>query len=192
MNPRTPCPALSRALICHPSRPAAGIDAVTVGLTPASTGQMEFRFRIAAPVGILQVPPPGTDVEVPVDGLWQHTCCEVFLARMGQPAYREFNFSPSGHWAAYAFSATRQRDVSAEGDLRRRPEIQVNHGPDGFDMRVTLLPQHFPSGDQALCVGLSAVLEAASDASCSYWALRHPTAVPDFHHRGAFALCIAP
>lgn len=192
MHARTPRPALSRALSCHPSQPANGIDAVSVDLTLGEAGQIEFRFRIVASAGALNIPPPMTDVETPVDGLWQHTCCEIFLARIGQPAYREFNFSPSGHWAAYAFSATRQRDMAAEGDWRCRPEIQVKHGPDGFELRVTLLPLHLPSGESALCIGLSAVLEAASDARCSYWALRHPAAEPDFHHRGAFALCFAP
>jgi hypothetical protein len=35
-------------------------------------------------------------------------------------------------------------------------------------------------------LGLTAVVEAA-DGSLSYWALRHPVARPDFHHRDGFA-----
>src|SRR5256885_16422013 len=35
--------------------------------------------------------------------LWQHTCFEIFISRAGMDAYYEFNFSPSGEWAAYAF-----------------------------------------------------------------------------------------
>lgn len=41
------------------------------------------------------------------DRLWQHTCCEIFVSRHGFPAYHEFNFAPSGEWAAYAFERYR-------------------------------------------------------------------------------------
>jgi hypothetical protein len=39
-------------------------------------------------------------------------------------------------------------------------------------------------------LGLSAVIEAA-DGSRSYWALRHPSSAPDFHHPDCFALTLA-
>src|SRR5688572_26316236 len=35
------------------------------------------------------------------DELWRHTCFEFFLAIKDQPAYWEFNFSPSGDWNVY-------------------------------------------------------------------------------------------
>ena len=44
------------------------------------------------------------------DQLWEHTCFEAFFAAHGESAYREFNFSPSGQWAAYAFKDYRQAE----------------------------------------------------------------------------------
>ena len=41
--------------------------------------------------------------------LWQHTCCEIFIGCKGMPAYYEYNLSPSGEWAAYAFDGYRRR-----------------------------------------------------------------------------------
>jgi hypothetical protein len=43
-----------------------------------------------------------------VDGLWRTSCCELFLAQPDTPAYLEFNFSPTGDWAAYAFESPRE------------------------------------------------------------------------------------
>ena len=37
------------------------------------------------------------------DHLWQHTCFELFLARLNRPEYVEMNFSPSGHQALFLF-----------------------------------------------------------------------------------------
>ena len=54
------------------------------------------------------------------DGLWRHTCFEVFVARKGSRSYREYNYSPSGEWAAYEFSSYRRRGAAkiAGGPLR--------------------------------------------------------------------------
>ena len=49
------------------------------------------------------------------DDLWQTTCFELFLRGEGA-AYREYNFSPSGEWAAYAFDSYREgrREIPAQ------------------------------------------------------------------------------
>jgi hypothetical protein len=104
----------------------------------------------------------------------------------GDPAYREFNFAPSGQWAAYRFSGTRERDPLNETPVQ--PHIEPFTRADGLSMRVWLplhaLPPVRP--DQAWDLGLSAVIET-TDGQLSYWALRHPGARPDFHHRGGWA-----
>ena len=102
------------------------------------------------------------------------------------PAYREFNFSPSGAWQAYAFRAYR-----AGGPLypAPAPTIRLDLEPAEFRLTATLPAGLLPPGRQ-LQLGLSAVIEA-SDGSLSYWALHHPPGRPDFHHTDGFALQIA-
>jgi hypothetical protein len=54
-------------------------------------------------------------------------------------------------------------------------------------LQAVVTADHLPlaGGLGALRLGLAAVLEEG-DGKLSYWALRHPAAVPDFHHRGGF------
>jgi hypothetical protein len=40
--------------------------------------------------------------------LWRRSCFEAFIGHGGGPDYWEYNFSPSGAWAAYHFSAYRE------------------------------------------------------------------------------------
>jgi len=49
------------------------------------------------------------------------------------------------------------------------------------------LPQNMAF--KPLQLGLTAVIEA-NDGSRSYWALHHPEASPDFHHRAGFILSL--
>ena len=40
--------------------------------------------------------------------LWKTTCFEAFLRAKGEEAYREWNFAPTGNWAAYDFKRYRK------------------------------------------------------------------------------------
>jgi hypothetical protein len=51
------------------------------------------------------VVPARADRPERTDGLWQTTCCEMFLRQAA--GYREINLSPSGNWAAYGFDGYR-------------------------------------------------------------------------------------
>ena len=42
------------------------------------------------------------------NALWEETCFELFLGLQNSEEYREFNFSPAGHWNVYRFTAYRQ------------------------------------------------------------------------------------
>ena len=115
-----------------------------------------------------------------VDGLWRHTCFEVFLARKGSRAYREYNLSPSGEWASYAFRKYRlRREEGAESPRVRSRRVGRTLRLDG-SIRAK----------GPLRIGLCAIIEEKGGA-LSYWALRHPPGKPDFHHRRAFALELA-
>jgi hypothetical protein len=71
------------------------------------SGALVVDFRLDADRERVRIPPRRKPRFA--DGLWRHTCFEVFVAKKGARAYREYNFSPSGEWAAYAFSSYRKR-----------------------------------------------------------------------------------
>jgi hypothetical protein len=143
-----------------------------------------LRYEVLGDIRRLRLPTPMPNG--PADGLWQHTCFEAFVGATGDPAYREFNFAPSGQWAAYRFSAERQRDTHAEAaQVPVSPTIDLHPAADRLCLQ-TWLPLHaLPDPATAWDVGLTAVIETA-DGQLSYWALQHPGARPDFHHRGGW------
>lgn len=178
----------SVALSKHPALSAAAVSAVQVAVGLNAAGELELAYRLEGSPDGLRIParvPPG-----PADGLWRHTCLEVFVAAENGPAYREFNFSPSGQWAAYAFSGYRQRDES--WPAAAAPRLTVRRLPEGLALDAVLAPALLPAvppgGHYRL--GLCAVVEAA-DGSRSYWALAHPAPQPDFHQQDAFTLRLA-
>jgi hypothetical protein len=141
-----------------------------------------LRYRLQGDVESLAVPQPAT--AGPADGLWQHTCFEAFVGHQQGSAYREFNFSPSGQWAAYRFCDERVRDHQPGADHAVFvPTLSVGRSPDTLVVEAwlptPLLPCAVPG--EALCFGLSAVIETR-ERQFSYWALRHPRDKPDFHH----------
>jgi hypothetical protein len=143
-------------------------------------------YCLQGPIAQLRIPPP---VATPgaADGLWQQTCFEWFVAEPDQAAYQEFNFSPSGDWAAYRFERERVRNPAAEATAPAAcPRITVAHTAQALQLQVWLplsaLPPLNPRGWQ---LGLSAVLQD-HDGRLSYWALHHPKPQPDFHHRSGW------
>ncbi len=170
-------------LIAHPAAPPPANVGVAVTVQHTSAGALALRYLIEGADDTLRV--PATCAPVAVDGLWRHTCCEIFVASAGTCAYREFNFSPSGCWAAYAFDDTRVRRAAALPPWRAH--CIVERTPERLSLSVTVPASQLP--DVPWQIGLSAVLEAC-DGSLSYWALRHPAAQPDFHHRDGFALML--
>lgn len=137
---------------------------------------------------------PGRKMPRFADELWRHTCFELFIARKGETHYHEFNFSPSGEWAAYAFARYRERVplAVAGGVAAIDPRITVRRSAERLELDATVHLCRI-SADYAgarLVLGLSSVVESRGEAggSLSYWALEHPLAQPDFHHPDAFVL----
>lgn len=129
-------------------------------------------------VGRLKLPLAAPPVRT--DELWRHTCFEAFAKAAGGEAYREFNFAPSGAWAAYSFQTYRQGMHIAEDVVA--PNVTLRRGPGWLEVAALA-----DVGERPLRLGLSAVIEAA-DGRKSYWALRHPPEKPDFHHPDCFAV----
>lgn len=167
----------SAALERHPASPCAALRGIEATVTRAADGGLQLAFRLEGDLERLRIPPPRAPRIA--ERLWQHTCCELFIAGAAGPAYHEFNFSPSGEWAAYRFERYREGLPFEAAD----PKISVQHTATFLKLEARVV--HPPPGD--LRLGLSAVIEEI-DGTLSYWALRHAPGKPDFHHRDAFAL----
>lgn len=170
--------AAEAALVCHPDTPGPAVQSFRVGIERSADG-LTLSYSITGEVHKLRIPAPRA---ARVAGqLWQHTCCEMFVARDGEAAYHEFNFSPSGEWAAFAFTGYRAGAVACGAGFA--PGIAVEQTRSSLRLRCRV---RF-AAEGKLKLALCAVIEAL-DGKLSYWALRHRPGKPDFHHREAFAL----
>ena len=156
-------------------------------VTHVADGGLQLRFALNGELSALHIPAPANTGFA--DELWQHTCFEAFVGTSEAVAYREFNFSPSGQWAAYAFTDYRQRDLAWQPLLA--PHIATRRTADGLVLETHIAAALLPSDLGDLHIGLSAVIEAA-DGTLSYWALTHTGERPDFHQGAAFTLRLAP
>lgn len=115
------------------------------------------------------------------DDLWQTTCFEAFLRPDGEGTYREWNFAPSGQWAAYDFSGYREKRTDAE--VAQPPYIRMEDNFTWWALGATIAVD----ADTKWQLGLSAILEE-KDGAKSYWALAHPRGdKPDFHDPVCFS-----
>jgi hypothetical protein len=138
------------------------------------------RLRIAAPGA------PGGPRAQPTDGLWRHTCMEVFVGPEPMGPYLEFNLAPDGQWAAYRFSG--YRAGMAPLHLIRPPRIELRTQSDRLLLSAEVeLPADLAAA--GLRLGIAAVVED-DQGQLAYWALRHAGPKPDFHHPESFGFGI--
>ena len=168
-------------LVPHPSTlPSAPLKVWAILDHAASLGSVastNIWFGVGAPTDGFVIPDPAAPVRA--DNLWQTTCFEAFLRIPGVAAYREWNFAPSGEWAAYDFERHREGRSNAEVAA---PYIRIEDNLTWWALGATIaLP-----ADTNWELGLSAVLEE-KDGAKSYWALAHGGNKPDFHDPGCFA-----
>ncbi len=177
-------------LLPHPSARGAVLDlveelAVTVEHRPGD--RLLLVYRLTGDLAALRFPEPRPAART--DGLWRHTCFEAFIGRVGSSEYWEYNFSPSGAWAAYHFGA--YREGMAPLMKGAPPAIRVETGEDtlSLDVVVDLSWLARSQADVGLRLGLTAVIEDRARA-LTYWALKHPTEKPDFHHAEGFVIAL--
>lgn len=165
-------------LVPHLLHPPHAVQSVAITLARSDAG-LHLAFLLTGDLDAVVIPPPSTSGRA--DNLWETTCFEIFVRGDGA-AYSEYNFSPSGEWAAYAFDdyrlGTRKADAAVTIACRRVEKALA--------MDVTLAAA-FP--DHAR-LALSAVVEEKG-GSKSFWALAHRAGPPDFHHETCFALRLA-
>ena len=173
------------ALACHPSSPSSAVASVMVSARVGGAGKLAVRFALEADMTRVVLPPLRTPARA--DELWRHTCFEVFVALPQSDAYCELNFSPSTEWAMYGFVGYRRGMTPLE--VRRPPRVAVRPTGRGLVLEaVTYLEElPMPQPGSPLRAGAAAVVEE-KDGRLTYWALAHPSALPDFHHRLGFAL----
>ncbi|MDG5487876.1 DOMON-like domain-containing protein [Sphingomonas sp. BGYR3] len=155
-------------LTCHPDTPPTGVTGVFVTLNRSS-----LHYRVAG-ADQLRVPPDALPERT--DGLWRTTCFELFVRPAGESGYIEYNFAPSGQWAAYGFSDYR----AGMHPLERATPPRIGRSGDTWHVD---LADPLPRGR----LSLTAVIEEL-DGTRSFWALAHPAGAPDFHHADCFAI----
>ncbi len=169
-------------LQCHPIRTPAEVHSIQASVERQPNDQLQIRFKLmgdSAKIHLPQSVSPQFRNE-----LWQHTCFEMFIASESGSAYQEYNFSPSGEWAAYRFSDYRQR----QGDLTiDDPQITRQVDAQSLSLSATLRTDALPT-KQYWLIGLSAVVE--TDQGLSWWALNHSGKQPDFHSRQSFRMLL--
>lgn len=187
MNPDT---TLGRHILRpHPvSAPGALQDLVhelSVSLVRAQADQLKLTYRLAGDLDALQLPEPRAAVRT--DGLWRHSCFEAFIGHSGASDYWEYNFSPSGAWAAYHFSA--YREGMAPLLKGAPPAVTPRIGRESVELSVVLDLSWLvrSAAGVGLHLGLAAVIEDKARV-LSYWALKHPAEKPDFHHADGFVV----
>ena len=169
-------------LVVHPDTPSSGKFEVTVGVNRDGY-LLELNFLIVGDNSRLLLPKPVSYKPERGDGLWRHTCFEAFWKPTSGSEYYELNVAPSCEFAVYHFGSYRagMRDVDP-----CVPRIFYAPPSDGTALDV-VLAQPFDGPSQ---LALSAIIEE-TDGTKSYWALRHPSGPPDFHHADCFALELA-
>lgn len=153
---------------------------IAVASRRGDAGELLLDYRLRG-VDALALPPPAAPGAA--DGLWQQTCCEAFVAAAAGPAYREFNFAPSGQWAVYDFADYRRRNDAWQAPTA--PRIACRRDGDTLHLTASIPAALLPSG--AARLGLS-VVAATPAGDKSYWALAHAAAQPDFHLAASFTL----
>lgn len=176
---------VSAELLPHPSTACGAIrrfhGAIELG---SSRDELRISFRIDGAIGQLRLPERGSALRT--DGLWQHSCFEAFLRSDADDSYHEFNFAPSGDWAAYRFASRRE---GRESPALPAPHLEFRRLEEVFELNAAIALSGIAdlAEAQGLQAGLAAVIED-QDGRLSYWALAHRSAQPDFHDAATFGL----
>jgi hypothetical protein len=183
-----PCDHGRHVLLPHPVAERGAMQGLVEDVSVEVSrpdGKLVLLYHLKGELGALRLPEPRPPSRA--DGLWRHTCFEAFLGHNGTGTYWEYNFSPSGAWAAYHFSAYREGMAPLMKGAPPLPRLHT--GEDHIELEVTLDLSWMArsASGPGLRLGLCAVIEDRAQV-LSYWALKHPAGKPDFHHADGFVI----
>jgi hypothetical protein len=174
----------------HPAAPPAVPLRLRAGVTRSREGDLLLRFVLEAPLAQIRVPAavalPGQQHQ-----LWRHTCFEAFVTLAPGGPYHELNLSPSGEWAAYGFTRYREGKPLPPDTLAPGIATAVTGERLELTARIPLDRLSEDYGSAPVHLALSGVVEDER-GGLSYFALRHVTEKPDFHHGEGFTLRLDP
>ena len=164
-------------LVRHPEAPVGAVQSIETRLERVPEGVFAT-FIATGDISHLRLPPQAGTVRA--DNLWQTTCFELFVG-FDDVAYREFNLSPSGAWAAYDFTGYREGMRHAPADILIRAHQDAG--------RLVLLADIQAEFPPYAPVGMTAVAQEADDI-IRYWATSFEPGKPDFHAPGVRSLLL--
>lgn len=168
------------------SPPPSPISPISIGVELLKLeGTLQIGFCLKGAIDLLKLPQP---VENPErrEGLFHHTCLELFIQRGGQQ-YLEFNFSFTGDWCVFHFDGYRKKSmtpITLDSTLFELRHLSHSASEASLKVNIPLKKIDFLGVGEGT-LGLSAVLEHPLNI-LSYWALVHTSTQPDFHQAGSF------
>ena len=166
-------------LTLHPSC-APGLVRTAAAAIEPTPGGARARFRVEGDIATIKIPPHAPSERT--DDLWRTTCFEIFWRPTSGEAYREFNLSPSGRWAAYDFDRFRE-------GMRDAPVASIALACSHDARSLTLEAEIAAALPNPARVALNAIIETR-DGAMQFWALAFPPGAPEFHHEACRALAV--
>lgn len=180
-------------LVAHARDGAGPVHSLSASGTLHASGNLTVEFQLAAELRAIRLVPAVCQPRRR-DELWRHTCFELFARQDSQPGYCEFNFAPSGDWAAYQFDSYRgtpreavQRPIEVTVQTTGLAQIRLRAR---IDLRSAFADQQAAPDAADWRLNCAAVIESA-DGSLSYWAVKHPRPQPDFHDAAGFCIALS-
>lgn len=172
----------------HPDYSAAAVTELSVTITRQTASRLAIHYALVGDLSTIRMAPQVTSTRG--FELWRHTCFELFLRAPNQPAYYEFNFSPSTEWTAHRFSDRRTGVVIAE-DVPA-PTLRVEQQDNRYDYFVglDLTTSTLVRADDDWQLAITTVVEDNAGQQ-SFWALAHAPGKPDFHNPDNFLCTVA-
>lgn len=163
----------------HVSCDLGPIRAVTADIRATPTGCVA-EFRLDGRIDAIVLPRSAASART--DDLWKTTCFEIFWQPIGGVAYREFNLSPSGQWAAYDFDTFREGMRNAAVDA-----ISVSSASSQTQLVLKAsIAAALPAPAQ---VALNAIVEHEG-GGMQYWAMAFGPGKPEFHSEATRQLIV--
>ena len=176
---------IKRALRPFPGNGVDAVEGIEYGVW-RDGAKLRVEYDIYGALDLLVIPPyKAASDKSRCDGLWRHTCFELFVKDGDRQVedYLECNFSPSGDWNIYSFESYRTGMRPAA--VKSEPVIVVQKTSKIFSITVEADLDGLIPVIGGIDVGVSCVVEGEGEM-LGYWALSHPRNEPDFHDPRCF------